>query len=533
MKHTMIHVIAPGDQQEAAALVAAALTRSCGLGPVSLDTLEVAHQALDRQTSGEIWVFIAPRDEWTAVLSGLMTRGHKILLLGALSSSLAGHLHVAVGELSGALVAAASCAPAPTYGTSDSPARIRYQPQAAQRVAGRPAPMADRALRRYDFTDEWNNLGYGAITVDGSPWSLAQQVQVPADKLLARITDGTADLGAYAALWENATSSVMWFNRPVGPIDSQEWRLVEDFVSCHRPDDLPCQPVLAEVPAGYDAAVTMRLDCDEDVESARALWRLYTAEQVPFSLALHAKVLADARHHVLPREVLNAGGAILSHTATHAPDWGGSYEAAFVEGKASADAIRTAIGHTVRYAVSPFHQTPVYARHGLADAGYLGCIGGIIRNDFDFLMARSGMPPHSGAGFIGHSQQCMLHGDCMLAEGDPLRIFRQAFDEAVAAGAFFGYLDHPFSERYQYGWHTEDQRVQAHRDFITHMKRAGKVLFVHEDEAMDFLFARAHVRVDQEGANFRFTLPDSDTPWGLAVRWRGQTHCIDSNGQLA
>lgn len=533
MKHTMIHVIAPGDQQEAAALVATALTRSCGLGPVSLDTIEVAHQALDRQTSGEIWVFIAPRDEWTAVLSGLMTRRHKILLLGILSSSLAEHLHVSVEDLSEALVTAAQCAPAPTHGTSDSPARIRYRPQATQRVAGRPAPMADRALRRYDFTDEWNNLGYGAITVDGSPWSLAQQVQVPADRLLADITDGAANLGAYAALWDDASSSVMWFNRAVGPLDSQEWRLVEDFVSCHRPDDLPCQPVLAEVPAGFDAAVTMRLDCDEDVESARALWRLYAAEQVPFSLALHAKVLTDASHHALPREVLNTGGAILSHTATHAPDWGGSYEAAFVEGKTSAEAIHAAIGHTVRYAVSPFHQTPVYARHGLADAGYRGCIGGIIRNDFDFLMARSGLPPHSGAGFIGHSQQCMLHGDCMLAQGDPLRIFRQAFDEAVAAGAFFGYLDHPFSERYQYGWHTEDQRVQAHRDFIAHIKRAGKVLFAHEDAAMDFLFARAHVRVDREGAKFRFTQPDSDTPWSLAVRWRGQTHRIDSNGRLA
>lgn len=529
----MIHVIAPGNQLEAANLLTAALQRSAGLGTASLAHIEQARQALADDRGGGLWVFIAPRDAWTGCLAGLLDRGHKILLLGALPPSLADHLGVRVAPLSEALVQAAQCAPAPTYGTSDSAARIAYAPAVARRLAGRPAPLSDRALCRYDFTDEWNNLGYGAVTTDGSPWSLAQQVQLPADRQLARLVAGDTDFGAYAALWDDGPSSLLWFNRPAGPIDSPEWRLVEDFVSCHRPDDLPCQPVLAEVPAGFDAAVTMRLDCDEDVESARALWSLYLAERVPFSLALHAKVLADRRHHRLPREVLATGGAILSHTATHAPDWGGSYEAAYTEGAVSAQTIHETIGHRVRHAVSPFHQTPVYARHGLADAGYRGCIGGIIRNDPDFLMARSGLPPEGGEGFIGHSQQCMLHGDCMLAEGDPLRIFRQAFDEAVAGGTFFGYLDHPFSERYQYGWQTEEQRVEAHRNFIAHMKRAGKVLFAHEDDAMDFLFARAHTRVMADGVTWRVIRPAGDHRWDLGVRWRGRSHVVGREGLLA
>lgn len=529
----MIHVIAPGHRQDAALLVTAALNRSCGLGSASVAHIGQVQPALAHGHPGGLWVFIDPREAWAGSISGLLSQRHKLLLLGALPPALAGHLGAQVSPLGEGLVEAARCAPAPTYGTSDSLARIRYEPSIARRIAGRPAPMADRALRRYDFTDEWNNLGYGAVTTDGSPWSLTQQVQLPAGRVLARLVAGDTDAGAYAGLWDDGPASLLWFNRSVGPIDSQEWRLVEDFLSCHRPDALPCQPVLAEVPAGFDAAVTMRLDCDEDVESARALWLLYQAEQVPFSLALHAKVLADPRHHTLPREVLAAGGAILSHTATHAPDWGGSYEAAYTEGSVSAQTILETIGHRVRHAVSPFHQTPVYARHGLADAGYRGCIGGIIRNDPDFLMARAGVPPHGGEGFIGHSQQCMLHGDCMLADGDPLRIFRQAFDEAAAAGAFFGYLDHPFSERYQYGWLTEEQRVNAHRDFIGHMKRAGRVLFAHEDDAMDFLFARAHTRVTPDAAGWRVIRPAGESRWDLALRWRGRTHTVGRDGGVA
>jgi len=232
----------------------------------------------------------------------------------------------------------------------------------------------------------------------------------------------------------------------------------------------------------------------------------------------------------LPREVLAAGGAILSHTATHAPDWGGSYEAAYLEGKSSADVIRDTIGHTVRYAVSPFHQTPVYARLGLADAGYSGCIGGIIRNDFDFLMARAGVPPASGTGFIGHSQQCMLHGDCMLEGDEPMKIFKQAFDLACEGGAFFGYLDHPFSERYQYGWLTETQRASAHVQLIQHMRQRGRVLFANEDQAMDFLHDRAHTRIQATPEGFLVVRPPAASPWPLQVRYKGQSLCIEREG---
>ena len=67
----------------------------------------------------------------------------------------------------------------------------------------------------------------------------------------------------------------------------------------------------------------MRLDCDEDVESARELWALYRNLDVPFSIAIHTAHLSEKKNHVLPREILAFGGTILSHSATHAPNWGG------------------------------------------------------------------------------------------------------------------------------------------------------------------------------------------------------------------
>lgn len=530
----MIHVIAPGNEQATAQLVVSALQRSCGWGSAASSSIALVDPAALPAQHHRVFVFIHPREEWTPALLGLLETGAKLLVFGRLTTGLAARLQTRLAhQWPDGWAQATLCPPAPVHGLAESAAQVVY-PDAATMVAGRLPAMTRRAFRRHDYADEWNNLGYGAITADGTCWSLAQHATVQPQNEIARIDIGGASLCSYAGLWDLPGSSVLWFNRAAGPVDSQEWRTVEDFLSCHRADQLPCTPVLSEVPGGFDSAVTMRLDCDENVESARALHALYQAEEVPFSLALHSRVLSDARHHSLPREVLAHGGAILSHTATHAPNWGGSHEAALGEGRVSAEAIEACIGHRVRYAVSPFHQTPPYARAGLADAGYRGCIGGIIHNDPDFLMARSGMPPGSGWGFIGHSQQCMLHGDCMLDGSDPLQVFRQAFDMAKTGGAFFGYLDHPFSERYAYGWDSEEQRVAAHRDFIGHIKATGgRVLWANEDDAMDFMTDRAHTCLQPAGQGWQLHRSLKLSHWQMAVRYRGGICTIDDAGTLS
>jgi len=529
----MIYVIAPGNEQATARLLVSALQRSCGVGSAALGSFSLLEQPSHSAAHANAFVLVHPREEWTAALIARLGSHTKVLVLGRMTTGLATHLHVTLAhQWPDRWAEGTVCAPAPVHAMAESAAQVIY-PVGGPRVAGQSPVLSRRAFRRHDYADEWNNLGHGAITADGTCWSLAQHATLQPEHELAKVEVGGQPLCAYAGLWDLGPSSVMWFNRAAGPVDSQEWRMVEDFLSCHRSGQLPCVPVLAEVPYGFDSAVTMRLDCDEDVESARALWDLYRAEQVPFSLALHARVMADPRHHQLPREVLAQGGAILSHTATHAPNWGGSHEAAMVEGSTSADIIEASIGHRVRYAVSPFHQTPPYARQGLADAGFQGCIGGIICNDADFLTARSGIPPNSGAGFIGHSQQCMLHGDCMLQGDDPLKVFRQAFNVAKAGGAFFGFLDHPFSERYAYGWESEALRVAAHRDFIGHIRACGgRVLWANEDQAMDFLYDRAHTSVTRHGKGYLVQPPESSHIWTLGVRYQGRLTAAETEARL-
>ena len=522
----MIHVICPGSKVQVGVIVKAAIQRSCG-SQVTSKSFSYLLRWLDAPEKACL-VIIDPPEEWSrAIIRVLNTGLVKIILLGNIPSVLADYLEVVSSPLSTEIIEGAKCESAPTYGFSESRVSINYH----RSIADVECPIPSRPLQRFDFTDEWNNLGFGAIRADNSIWSLSQCATVPEHAKIADILIDTREVSAYVAIWDLPKASLLWFNRSVGPVDSQEWRLIEVFIANHRNIELPCWPVISEVPYGYSAAVTMRLDCDEDVESARDLSDAYRDMGVPFSLALHSAILPDTRHHQLPKDILANGGAVLSHTATHAPDWGGSYYAAFKEGLVSANSIMDATGHSVRYAVSPFHQTPDYARAALADVGYEGCIGGIIRNDPDFLMARGGTPPDSSEGFIGHSQQCMLHGDCMLEGGEPLKIFKQAFDYAKAGRALFGYLDHPFSERYQYGWLSEQQRITMHEEFISYMKKSGSVLFCNEDEAMDFIRYKTSVSVVNDGERLQINSPSTHhSKWTVAVEYAGTFHKLIKDG---
>ncbi|MEB0136043.1 polysaccharide deacetylase family protein [Actimicrobium sp. CCC2.4] len=446
----------------------------------------------------------------------------KLLLLGDMPESFASELGCVPAQWPEGSDGWSISVPAPAYGLAESAASIRYS-ALAHRLDGR---EWRRPLMRFDFTDEWNNLGYGAIRADGSAWGLGSAWQVPVQNELASLQINDVSHGSYAALFDRSTTSILWFNRAVGPIDSFEWRLVESFLSSYRHQELTCHPVLREIPWGYDAAITMRLDCDEDIESARALWNAYREMDVPFSLAVHTSNLEAEKNHGILRELIDSGGSVLSHTKTHAPNWGGNYDAAMVEGAMSADEIKQVTGITVKYAVSPFHQSPDYALAALADAGYQGCIGGIIRNDPEFNLARGGYLANLPQGFVGHSQQCMLHGESMLSEGDSLRIFKEAFDVAYETNTLFGYLDHPFSDRYQYGWQDEDSRIDAHRRFVEHIRtRASQPLFMNENDALDFLGMKSEAKVVGAAGGFSIDIPCSRngrSDYDLAVEFKGR-----------
>ncbi len=443
----------------------------------------------------------------------------KVMLLGKLPSALSKQLSMHTVPLPKDFADDASCESAPASTYRESRACIKYR-----RTLGLLAsPISERALLRYDFRDEWNNLGYGAITVDDSVWALAQAVTVPSANLLAEVMSGTESISTYAALWDDDQASVLWFNRAVGPIDSQEWRLAEYFFASYRHMELPCVPVLSEIPYGYDAAVTMRLDCDEDIESSRALFDYYKAWNVPFSLAVHTALLSDARHTTIIQDVVAHQGAILSHSDTHPANWGGSYEAAYQEATESAAKLNAILGESYRvtYAVSPFHHTPSYALTALAKANYVGCVGGIVSSDQEFILARGGALHDCPPGFIGHTQSCMLHGDCLLRESDPIRIYKKAFDIAKHGRALFGFLDHPFSERYAYGWASEAARIKSHRQFIDYMRSQGNVLFLNEKDALDFVRFKSGIMLGVNAhGHISYHLPDNTSKqWEIAVEF--------------
>jgi hypothetical protein len=517
----VIQIFSSPQEQELNEIVQSAFERSCGVGSTNLWSIQDFGDAIKNNSGAdketrifEILVFINPSDEMaSSIIDKLRSRTMKVIILGRLPDSLANFLGVTVTPISMEMKSAALCNSAKTGHYSESAGAIVYKKILGVNNGDQIMPL--RALTRFDFTNEWNNLGFGAITVDDSIWAISQRAIIPEKNVIAELVVANEALSAYCGLWDFAQSSLLWFNRPVGPVDSFEWCLVEQFIAEYRFGEIPVWPVIAEIPYGYDSAITMRLDCDEDIESARALGNAYQEKNIPFSLALHATVLSDVSQHQYPKEVLQNGGAILSHTLTHAPNWGGSEDAARYEGNESAKIIHETVGAKPRYAVSPFHHTPVYARAGLADSGYRGVVGGIISNDPDFVMARAGRPPNSEEGFIGHTQQCMLHGDCMLTDGDALAIFKRAYEQAKMSKTFFGYLDHPFSSRYQYGWKTEKQRIKAHMEFIEYIQKSShSTLFLNQNDALDFLFRKSSVRIRELNNKLQVDSP------------------VDSNGDL-
>lgn len=482
----MIAIVQQKLNNKALDLIFMALVRSVSRNQVSfLNETDIGQQGID------IYVLVNPSE---SVLNKTLSLGNiKVIIFGRLPESFISERNISHLESDNFTSDCTRSPLAETYSYSESKGYVEYTNLASTLFDF----SMKRALERFDFTDEWNNLGYGRIRFDDSIWSISDLLVLPSENSLSDIKVHDTVVATYAGIFDDKNVSICWFNREVGPVDSPDWHLVEKFIASHRSEHLPCAPVLLEVPQGYDSAVTMRLDCDEDIESCRTLWDAYKHMDIPFSIAIHTTNLADAKHHSIVKEMHKNDVAILSHTATHAPNWGGSYESALFEARESAAKIKELINEDVKYAVSPFHQAPEYALRALSDSGYRGCIGGIIRNDPEFLIHCGGNVDGQTGAFIGHSQQVMLHGDCILKEGDPLRVYKDSFKLSQNTFTLFGYLDHPFSERYSYGWGSEEQRLSVHRELITYIKSESEnVLFLSENDALDFIYDKSFLNAD-------------------------------------
>lgn len=386
--------------------------------------------------------------------------------------------------------------------------------------------LPPRHLGQYHFANEWNNHGYGRIRTDKSMYALGE-LATPSKSVIPLQylkNEKNETLGVASAILDDGKSCGLWFSRPIGPLDGYDWFLVERFFSDYRAEDLECVPIIKEIPWGYDSACTMRIDCDEAIASGRPLFELYKKHKIPFGVAIKTQQTISDEDKRLMRDVLDAGGTVVSHSHTHASDWGGSQASAEEEVRLSHAVLRSLDidGINYRYVVSPFHQNSRPAVKGLQAAGIEMFVSGIIANDPDYLQARAGQVAWI-MGIYSHSQQSMLHGDCYHAAGNSWAQYKQAFDTAKLTESFYGFLDHPISD-YKYGWNDEDERLKVHREFIEYIQ-SHKVWWASLERALDFLSCKQESQAWVENGKLRFrrsqkqhhkNLPD------FCIRWKGK-----------
>lgn len=384
-------------------------------------------------------------------------------------------------------------------------------------------PALNRENERYDFTDEWNNLGYGRITADSSKWSISNSNLTKNNftKVLAEVVNEKQEfLTVFAGIKENDNQAELVINREVGNVDGVDFWIVEDFLLNYKTERYGSVPLLSEIPYGFKSGVTMRIDCDEHIASGQKLADLYKEMGVPFSLAIKTSLDFDQANKNTIFSVLDAGGSVVSHSHTHAPNWGGSRDQAKWEAEVARDRLQTVLpkDYNYDYVVSPFHQNPQYAVQGLVDAGIKGFVGGIIKNDPEYLQARAGYVS-TREDIITHSQQCMLHGDCYHNAGNSIEIYKQSFENHYHTNTFFGFLDHPFSD-YKYGWNDEEERLSVHREFLQHIQSFDKIWFANLIDAMNFFMVKSNTKVWVEDGELKvrvpphsFNLPDLKVLW--------------------
>lgn len=357
--------------------------------------------------------------------------------------------------------------------------------------------LSKRYLKRYDFTDEWNNHGYGGITMPkGGAFDLASITGASKYSIASIYDENDKFLTEYVCFKDTADGALLWFNRSVGPVDSLEWSIIENFFANYRFLDLPCVPYIMELPAEYNGAMTMRLDCDQNIASARELFEMYRNENIPMSLAITTGNNIGSEDFKLIEDVQHNGGSILSHSQNHFPNWGGNYYGAYLEALGSKFWLNKNIGKIREgyFAVSPFHQNPRFAVMALKNAGYKGFVGGSIHNDPEYMLGRAGVVPFIDE-MVSISQQCMLHGDCYHQYGNNIDPYKECFDEYYVGKGLFGYLDHPFSAEYQYGWVSEIERIRVHEELIHYIKQHDNVWYCNLHEAMNFILEKSRICV--------------------------------------
>jgi len=121
-----------------------------------------------------VHVFINPVSDDIKLIAQAIDVSSKVIVLGVLPDNIATLLGLSVKELTGEIIDAGKCIPAPLHGFSESDANIQYFPL----PSGIQCAIKSRPFLRYDFAEEWNNLGYGVVQTDSSIWSIACRAEI-------------------------------------------------------------------------------------------------------------------------------------------------------------------------------------------------------------------------------------------------------------------------------------------------------------------------------------------------------------------
>lgn len=359
-------------------------------------------------------------------------------------------------------------------------------------------PLKERFFYRFDFMDEWNNLGYGAIKINDSIWSLSQSLNTSlGTQVLAEVYDRNDFKSIFVSLQDLDNSSVLFVNREVSLIDGLDWTIVEEFLSFYRNNELPSLPFVFDIPFGYSGIASSRLDCDQSIINSKLLVELYEKYNINISLAISTGIDISRVDINFLNNFYEAGGGILSHTINHHYYWGENYKISYDEAIGSKEWLEKNIENLkqLKYAVSPFHSNKPYSIQALKDAGYQGFISGIIHNDPEYLLSTSGEVPFVDSKIVTHSQQCMLHGDCYHRRGNNINIEKNSFENHYRAEKIFGYLDHPFGS-YDYGWNSEEERLSVHEEFINYINSFKNIKWMTCIEILDFVNDKSGIEIE-------------------------------------
>lgn len=474
-------------------LIFSAFIRSFGLSQIN--QLE---NPIQKKEGIHIFTECTSKNSYTNIKEILSGEKNKIILNGKLNESLKSLLQIDKINsdfLKEELIPANSLKPSLSISKLHYKKNCNYLKEFLKCITQRP-------IWRYDFDLEWNNHFYGNILNQNAMLDLSHYCRSDEKKYIAYIENKFSEKVPLISEFQIKNNIILWINRNLSVVDLPEWKIIEDFISCGYFSNFCCVPFLSEFSINEKGLITMRLDCDEDIESATEVFEIYKKNKLPISLAITTnQIVNNEMKYELPKKVINFGGTILNHSHTHPTNWGNTKDEIINEIKTSKRIIEESFGIKNEFAVSPFHHLTWDALEILEEMGFKGVVAGISSSHHEFLTSRGGLIDEK-LNILFHSQQCMIHGDC-LSPQRKIDDYLYAFSLFSKLGFSTGFLDHPISPRYDYGWDSKNRQVNSHKKIIEFLLEE-QIKFVSQEEMFDRLKFKEILEVENNFVNNKY-----------------------------